>query len=238
MTKHFNALSKVLETVGRRHDLSRVFNDFLTMGICSFHRTNIQSRFQIKDEDNEALYLQTSKSYDKDELLKFSEALGILQMNVLDDPYSDILGEFFMCNITRGQNGQYFTPMPLCEMMAQMQFENTNQDGLRVLDPASGSGRMLLAYARLNYRNYFFGADNTDTCSKMATLNFFLNGLKGEVAWMNSLSMEWYGGWQINTNGIGIIPIKKVESTIWTAPLQKTIEYVDPKEEQPQLTLF
>ena len=238
MTDHFNTLSKTLESMGRKHDLSKVFNDLLTMSICSFHKTNIQSEFQRKDEDNEALYMQTIKPYQGDDLQSFSKALGVLQLNALDDPYSDILGEFFMNNITRGANGQYFTPMPICEMMAQMQFENTSEDGKRVLDPACGSGRMLLAYAKLNHRNYFFGADNTNTCAKMATINFFLNGLKGEVAWMNSLSMEWYGGWQINTNGIGIIPIEKEESTIWTAPPQRASEQVDPKEEQPQLTLF
>lgn len=238
MTKYFNELSKALETVGQRHDLSKVFNDLLTMAICSFHRTNIQSRFQIKDEDNEALYLQSSKSYDKEELLQFSKALGILQLNVHYDPYSDILGEFFMWSITRGQNGQYFTPMPLCQMMAQMQFENTDEDGKRVLDPACGLGRMLLAYAKINHRNYFFGADNTDTCAKMATLNFFLNGLTGEVAWMNSLSMEWYGGWHINKNSIGIIPIEKEQSQIWTAPPEVIKEKIEAKPEQRQLVLF
>ena len=56
----------------------------------------------------------------------------------------------------------------------------------------------------------------------MATLNFFLNGLRGEVAWMNSLSNEWYGGWHINLNGLGIVPIEKEQSYIWLKePLNK-----------------
>ena len=84
---------------------------------------------------------------------------------------------------------------------------------------------MLLSAAKLNHRNYFFGADNSNTCAKIATLNFFLNGLNGEVAWMNSLTMEWYGGWHTNTKGVGILPIEKEQSMIWTeAPQPKASE--------------
>lgn len=222
MTNHFNELSKTLNQLGRRYDLAKVFNDLLTISICSFHRTNIQSRLQEKDAENEKLYMETIKSYDSEDLNILGQALGILQLNVLDNPYSDILGEYFMCFITKGQNGQYFTPEPVCKMMASIQGADPEAEGNRVLDPACGSGRMLLSYAETSYRNYFFGADNSNTCAKMATLNFFLNGLNGEVAWMNSLSMEWFGGWHINTNGLGIIPIEKEQSKIWTeAPRPK-----------------
>lgn len=222
MTCQYSEFSETLLTLGRRYDLSRVFNDLLTIGICSFHSTNIQSRLQDKDETNEALYLETIKPYKRDDLNGFGKAMGFLQLNVLDDPYSDILGDFFMEHITKGQNGQYFTPNHICDLNAQMTI-TANDEGKRILDPACGSGRMLLSAAKLNYRNYFFGADNTNTCAKMATLNFFLNGLQGEVAWMDSLSMEWFGGWRINTRGLGINPIEKEQSRIWSeAPKIKT----------------
>ena len=232
MTDHFNELSKSLNLLGRRYDLSRVFNALLTMGICAFHRTNIQSRLQEKDEANETLYLETIKPYSREDLETFGRAMGTLQLNVLDDPYSDLLGEFFMQEITKGQNGQYFTPTHVCDMMASMQCGNLEDGGSRVLDPACGSGRMLLSAAKLSHHNYFFGADNSNSCAKMAAINFFLNGLNGEVSWMNSLSMEWYGGWHINTNGVGIIPIEKVQSQIWSeAPKVQ-------KSKSEQLTLF
>lgn len=232
MTDYFNELSKTLHQLDYRYDLSKVFNDFLTMGICAFHRTNIQSRLQEKDEANEDLYFQAINPYKKEDLYILGEALGILQLNILDDPYSDILGEFFMQHITKGQNGQYFTPEPICDMMAKMQDLET-QEGVRIMDPACGSGRMQLSAAKLNHRNYFYGADNSNTCAKMATINFFLNGLQGEIAWMNSLSMEWHGGWAINQNGLGINPIDKEQSQIWSeAP--KQIE----KTKAEQLSLF
>ena len=95
MIDHFNELAKTLNQLGRKHDLAKVFNDLLTMSICSFHCTNIQSRLQEKDNENEALYIETIKPYERDDLNIFAAALSFLQLNVLDDPYSDILGEFF-----------------------------------------------------------------------------------------------------------------------------------------------
>ncbi|AXG72987.1 SAM-dependent DNA methyltransferase [Flavobacterium arcticum] len=179
MTDLVKAFSKHLEAVGRKQGLAKVFNDVLTMGICSFHRVNIQSRLTEKDEANEALYFEIIKPYNKEELTELAKALGVLQLNVLKNPYSDILGDYFTLHITRGQNGQFFTPDPVCEFMAAITHGDKNKKGARVFDPACGSGRMLLAAAKNSPDNLFFGADNDQTCAHMATLNFFLNGLRG-----------------------------------------------------------
>lgn len=236
MTEHFNQVVKNLNSIGHRYDLSNAFNDLLTISICSFHRTNIQSRLQEKEQANEELYFNTIKRYDKDNLKLLGETLGLLQLNVLKAPYSDPLGEYFMQYITRGQNGQYFTPEHICEFMAQIHGERNTVFKKNVLDPASGSGRMLLSFAKLNPDNYFYAADNSNICAKMACLNFFLNGLRGEVAWMNSLTMEWYGGWQINQGGLGILPIEKEQSKIFNTPFLKRQNEV--KSSISQLELF
>ena len=235
MTHHFNEMSKHLNSLGRKHSLSNVFNDFLTLAICSYHTTNIQSRLTVKDPENETLYLNTIKKYSKEECLLFPKILGELHLQVYDQPYSDILGEYFTMHITRGENGQYFTPDPVCELTAQLQGESNTIEHKSVLDPTCGSSRMHLNFAKHNPNNYFYGADVSQTCAKMATVNFFLNGLRGEIAWMNSLSMEYYSGWHINTNGIGITPIEKEQSKIWSHPPK-------PKKDEPeqgmQLILF
>lgn len=212
-----------------------------------FHRINIQSRLECFDDKNECLYFETIAPYNKEEIQHFAELAAILQLNVLHNPYSDLLGEYFTIHNTKGQNGQYFTPEPVCDLNAKM-IMNEDDIGKRVLDPACGSGRMLLSAAKINHRNFFFGADISQTCTKMATLNFFLNGLKGEVAWMNTLSMEWLGGWHINTDGPGIIPIEKEQSQIWSEapkekPKPKTPEFDKQSKNKPtepvtQLTLF
>ncbi len=244
MTGHFNEVAKRMEELGRRHELSNVFNDLLTMAICSYHRTNLLSRLTEKDPANEEAYLHVARKYEAAELKVFSGILGHLMLNAEENPYSDILGEYFMQHISRGQNGQFFTPDPLCEMIASLQTEDKSITGKKVADPACGSGRMLLQFARHNPDNYFFGADNANTCAKMAVLNFFLNGLRGEVAWMNSLSMQWYGGWHINLTGLGIVPVEKEQSLIWTAPPQAEEAIIPEKGKfvqaagDTQLTLF
>lgn len=227
---------KTIEPITRRHDRGKVFNDFLTAALCSFHRTNIQTQLQVKDEGNEALYMETISRYNTDEINTFPKLLGIFMQSVHDEPYSDILGEYFTEHITKGQNGQFFTPSSVCEMMAGMQGEPNTITGKTVADPACGSGRLLLAFAKLNPDNHFYGTDNTNTCVKMTAINFFMNGLRGEVAWMNTLSMEWYGGWNINTKGLGILPIDKEQSVIWSMPPKADQNHVSGQSEQ--LTLF
>ena len=232
---------KTIETIARRHDRGKVFNDFLTAAICAYHRTNIQTQLQVKDEKNEALYMEAISRYNKDEINLFPKLQGLFMSAVYDRPYSDLLGQYFTEHVTQGQNGQFFTPDSVCDVMAQLQVPPGTMKWQRVADPSSGSGRLLLSFAKYNPDNYFYASDNANTCAKMSTLNFFINGLRGEVAWMNTLSMEWYGGWAINTNGLGIVPIEKEQSQIWSAPPKpKPPEFKDfPKSGQSeQLTLF
>lgn len=220
----YKDFTKAVEWLGRRHSISTVFNDLLTMGICSFHETNIMSRLTQKDEANEALYMETIKRYDREELNQFAKMIGMVKLNAYEAPYSDMLGQYFTEHITRGHNGQYFTPDAICQLMAQMQGEKESITGKRVADPSCGSSRLLLEFARNNPDNTFYGADNANTCAKMSAINFFINGLKGEVAWMNTLSMEWYGGWHINRYPrIGIVPVEKEQSAMWWEP-KKTPE--------------
>jgi type I restriction-modification system DNA methylase subunit len=238
----YKEFEKTMEPITRRHDCGKVFSDFLTASICSFHTTNIKTRLQVKDEANEALYMETIARYTKDEINTFPKLMGIFMQAAYQDPYSDILGRYFTENITMGQNGQFFTPSSVCNMMAQMQGEPKTITGKRIADPAAGSGRLLLSFAKYQPDNYFYASDNTNTCAKMSTLNFFINGLRGEVAWMNALSMEWYGGWHINTQGPGILPIDKEQSVMWSNPPKPP----EPPKTKPfpssgqsdQLTLF
>lgn len=112
--------------------------------------------------------------------------------------FYDALGDLFMDCVSFGRNGQFFTPQEVCDMMAVMTYGDGLEDGKSVNDPACGSGRMLLAMAKRNRRLKFYGADNDLTCVKMAALNMLVNSMKGEVAWMNTLSMEHYRSYHIN----------------------------------------
>ena len=112
----------------RRYDRHRVFDDFLTMGICAYHSTNIKSNCQEKDEQNEALYFQTIDKYKQQELETFSKLLAVLQRSIYHTPFGDLLGEYFTLHIANGENGQYFTPEHICQLMTKINSPKNRRD--------------------------------------------------------------------------------------------------------------
>lgn len=117
----------------------------------------------------------------------------------LSEGFSDPLGELYMHTISNGYNGQFFTPEPICDMMASMSIGTNSFPGQTVYDCACGSGRMLLAAAKINRHLLLYGADIDLTCVKMTLLNMLLNSLQGEVAHMDSLANRFYTGYEVCT---------------------------------------
>ena len=139
-----------------------------------------------------------SNKYEKPDAYAFSEALGYL-VNEMTGPENngliDVLGKFFEENISHGHNGQFFSPEHICDLMARINLPD--KPGSRIADPACGSGRLLMAMARYNRSATFYGADIDENCAKMAAINLCLNGMFGEIAWMDSLANKFYGAWEI-----------------------------------------
>lgn len=121
-----------------------------------------------------------------------------VELGELNEGFKDPLGEFFMSEISHGHMGQYFTPEPICDMMAMMT-NSELENGQTILDPACGSGRFLLSAAKMNRNAMFFGADLDPNCCKMALLNLLLNSLTGEIAHMDSLSNLFYTSFMTGT---------------------------------------
>jgi len=201
------SFSQYMQQLARRNSISNVFSDFLEMSVCALSLGAMESR-----------YLEIVGRYDKQEVNLMADAFAAMVMEMDDNGKGlrDILGDFFMEHISHGHNGQFFTPEPICEMMARM--TNPVEPGSRVLDCACGSGRTLLAAAKINRMAYFYGADVDRNCAMMCLINFCLNGMLGEVAWMNSLSNEYFGAWQIQLHPTGgvpyIVPITEAESVV------------------------
>ena len=221
--------------------------ELMKTSLDKFYKKVAELNGQSADEANEALYFKTIERYEKEELSAFAKLIGMIMSNAQKAPYGDLLGQFFTDHITKGQNGQYFTPHSICDLMVQMQYKGSGKiKGKTVADPTCGSGRLLLAFAKHHPDNAFYGADNANTCAKMTILNFFVNGLQGEVAWMNTLTMEWYGGWQVNRwSQLGIVPIEKEQSRIYSEPKIVDLDNKDLNDSNsikgsngPQLTLF
>lgn len=182
--KSFN---EIMNGLSQRHGAGTVFSDLLTMIICGFAM-----------KKQEELYFKTIKPYEKKELMKFSEAFAALVIEMTDDGSGmvDVLGEYFQEHLSFGRNGQFFTPMHICDMMARI--NNPVTPLQRIFDPTCGSGRMLMAMAKLNRFATFYGADIDANCAKMTVVNMCLNGMFGEVAHMDSLSNKWFAGWVIS----------------------------------------
>lgn len=142
-----------LETAAMRshHDTRRVFEDFLEMAVCSL------SGGQMEEQ-----YLAVAKRYSEGQKGKraidaIPKAFATL-IEGMEETRKDILGDIFQGGVTFGSNGQFFTPDHLCEMMARMTMSE-DDTGKRILDPACGSGRTLLAAAQVNRNNEFYGQD-------------------------------------------------------------------------------
>ena len=205
-----------------RHGAGTVFSDMLTMIICSFSM-----------KEQEELYFLTIKQYSKSEVMQFSEAFGalVIEMDGNGSGMVDILGEYFMEFLSFGRNGQFFTPMHICDMMAIV--SNPVQDNSRVFDPACGSGRILMATAKINRNAYFYGADFDSTCAKMTVINMCLNGMFGEVAHMDSIANRWFAGWVISPLIDGLPFIRKITEEESYIHIKRPVNVEAPALPQP-----
>lgn len=201
MNESLSSFEKELLNVTRRYGIGSVFSDFLQISICA-----------LSLGQKEDLYFETIKQYSKNELEQISKAFAAMTIEMDDkgNGLNDVLGVFFTMNVTRGENGQFFTPQCICELMAQMLGSSDVSD--RIVDPTCGSGTMLLAKEKVHrrdqkpFRNQYFGADLDRRCAMMTAINFCMNGMCGEVAWMNSLSNQYFGGWRIDIHPIHQVP--------------------------------
>lgn len=217
------AFRKCFEKLAYRVDYSRVFSDFVDFSLLML---NINKKAEDFKE------LETRWDNPEDHKL-FAEMFALL--GNLSEGFNDALGDLFMECVSHGRNGQFFTPQPICDMMAIMTIGDQAKDGMSVSDCACGSGRMLLGAAKINRHLKFYGADNDATCAKMTAVNFILHSMTGEVAHMNTLSMEHYKSWHIRKilSGTHYLPYYYVTGPNETTFIQriKATQSQEPKQE-------
>lgn len=163
------------------------------------------------------------------------EAFGAL-IEAMEITKKDILGDIFEGGITFGENGQFFTPEHICDVMAQLSMD-ASVSGKRIYDPACGSGRTLLAAADIAPNNEFYGQDIDIRCVRMTAINLALRNLHGYVIWGNSLADERRLVFRTGFNGKGVIT--KINPEERPEPVREIIE-APPEQEKPrtQLELF
>lgn len=223
-------LLKTLDEASDRSGVSRgqTFSDFLHMVVCSL------SGRRMEDQ-----YLDVVKSHSRGEKGRrgcdlLARMFGQL-VEVMEQTRGDVLGDLFQGAVTYGENGQFLTPEPVGRMIAQMMIsdvpEEERHETKRVCDPASGSGRMLLAVAEIQPHWLFVGRDIDLRCVRMTAINLALRNLYGFVIWGNSLADErrlvYRTGYDLK-GFISEVPISECPQ-----PVQKIAAEATPPIESP-----
>lgn len=178
--KNFNSLFHGFEGL----ELSRVFDDFLTVTICAMARGT-----------EEELYLQTIKPYKRKELdifcQLFAELVLIYERETTENGIFDPLGIYYEClasNYKKSNFGQFFTPVSICKMLAQMVIDD--DFGKTINEPCCGSGRMILAANQVAKGNYYICQDLDPICCKMTAINLCFHKINAEIYCMDTLRMD------------------------------------------------
>lgn len=179
-----------------------VWNDFITMSACAFSNVFDRGHFA----EREKLYLNIINRYKKNEQQVFPELLAATTMAFEKNYEQDFLGEMFMAlGIANKNNGQFFTPYHICELMAMTTVGNVidqvRANGyITIHDPCCGGGATLIAGVnvvrrqlekeRLNFQNHVFvTAQDVDfTVALMCYIQLSLLGVAGFVKVGNALT--------------------------------------------------
>jgi hypothetical protein len=254
-------LIKLFNSFSHRYNRWQVFSDFCEMGAIMF--SNKVDFFQA--EKREERYMQIVKGYQRDEVYRLSEGLGMLVM-ALERGFSDVLGRtFHELELHNKWVGQFFTPYPVCQMMAQMTIADRGDLDAKIKErgfvtaqePACGSGAMVIALAEamydagINYQQHLHvtAIDVDLKCVHMAYLQFTLYNIPAVIVHGNTLTLEEHSHWYTPAHMMGMWSWKLRRPSEGThevqAPPSALIEAAEPvvivqepKGEQGQLKLF
>lgn len=210
---HQTDLVKLIVGLSHRHGAWQVFSDFAEMGA-----TAISNAIDLAQrEKREARYMEIVKRYKPDELAKFPEMLVLLTL-ALDEEMDDVLGRTFHdLELHNKYAGQFFSPYPICRMMAKMTLADNVQARIEergfvtAMEPAVGSGAMVIALAHemkdagINYQRHLHvtAVDVDPKCVHMAYLQFSLLHIPAIIIHGNALSLEEYGHWHTPAHIMG-----------------------------------
>jgi len=132
----------------------------------------------------------------------FATAFGRLQVQMAETN-ADVVGAVYEeYGLSSDAFGQHFTPHSVCDMMVEI--SGDEPDGRQtILDPACGSGRLLLTAGRRWLDAVLVGQDKDPICAKMAALNCCFMNLDAYIVQGDSLTLEYQRAWQTSFSPIG-----------------------------------
>lgn len=242
----------LVEEASQRSGVSRAqaFEDFLHLSLCAL------SGGQMEEQYMATVKRHTEGKQGRRGCDSISHAFGTL-VDAMEKTRKDILGDLFQGGITYGEAGQFLSPEPICNMMAQMTVDGADVpagERKRVADPCCGSGRMLLAVADLKPHWEFIGQDVDIRCVRMTAINLALRNLYGYVIWGNSLGLEKRLVYRTGFNLTGFVRELRADESLPSPPSASDIApedstsprtaapetpvASDPAEPRHQLRLF
>ena len=251
---------KIFESLRYKRDLWSLYSDFLEMMTIAISNSAERIFLPKSFEKREQRYLSLAKTYDKEELLKMSEAFNLFvrlqDYNVKYKKAKDILGGLLMkLGLGDKWGGQFFTPDHVANLMAKMAYNvedfkaKINKKGfVYASDPAVGGGVTMigLVNAMLDYglnpqSVLFFECGDLDkracfmTYIQLATLGIPAI-VKNQDAITGKVFDVWFtpafylGGWQFRLKDK-----EKGESLAKSKEnIEKREEILDKKTERPQ----
>ena len=221
---------KLIENIGYRHGITTVFDDYLYISSCAV--SNIVDKLHF--EEREKLYMQTIKKYSKEELQQLVK-LHTMVINALEQSlYSaDLLGEVYhSLNLSNSRNGQFFTPMYIAQLIAQMTIgpkceEIKTKGYVTVCEPTCGSGVMVMAAADALHKNHYsplqnmcvLAVDNDIRCAMMAYIQLSYLGIPAVVIHGDSLLVKEYARFYT--------PVYILGGWLWKEPMSFTDQVCD-----------
>lgn len=228
---------KIFDKWCYRWDYATVFDDFLTMCIPNFSLSQryVDERDRIKEKYNEK-EIQYFREC-------FSEMVRVYQDQFQTNSWYDFFGELYQA-ITSGYKsqkmGQFFTPAPVCDMIAKSVIGDNVTSGQTVNDPACGSSRMLLAAHGMSIyegkKLYLIAQDVDPMCCKMSVLNFIFHGCEGEILCMNTITMDYRFGYKVKSiPGIAIpmvTPLSLEHSSLFERKTETTLRLIKTENKE------
>jgi hypothetical protein len=209
------SLTKLIESLAYRHSTWQVLSDFAEMAALSLSNAVDLAQRAAR----EARYMEVIKRYKPEELAKFPQMLAILT-DALEEETGDVLGRTFHdLELHNKWSGQFFTPYPLCQMMAKMTLSDEavvrekieSRGFVTAQEPACGSGAMVIALAQglrdmgINYQQHLHvtAVDVDAKCVHMAYVQFALLHIPAVIVHGNTLTLEEYGQWHTPAHILG-----------------------------------
>ena len=176
---------KMLENVyglisGKHNDPIKAwdsFIEFLAVDNCPPMFNQLDHKFEWLFEDKDFA----------DEIIKTYD-VGLLKSD-----YYDHLGEMYLEKIVSKneatRKGQFLTPMNIADAMAEMTIRKT-ENAVKILDPAVGTGRLLMAAHKRAPKGLLFGVDIDLRALRVAFTNFAIHNISGYLLNADSLYHE------------------------------------------------